>query len=134
MKEVRTLSGHNASVYALACWEATLYSASKDTTIKVWDLDTWHCIRTLSGHAGEVTALSASAQHLYSVSVDATMKVRPIHYLEQRAHAMGQIWDRERLMCVQSITISSTQRPLALCATEYALISAHASADIRVGL
>ncbi|KAH7392453.1 sulfur metabolite repression control protein-like protein SconB [Phaeosphaeria sp. MPI-PUGE-AT-0046c] len=32
----------------------TLFSASDDMTIKLWDLDTHQCIRTYEGHAGQV--------------------------------------------------------------------------------
>ena len=37
-REIVTLSGHTAGVYALAIEEGKLYSGSYDNTIKVWDV------------------------------------------------------------------------------------------------
>lgn len=39
-----------------------LVSCSKDSYVKVWDLDTQHCSQTLTGHKGEVWSLDLDLQ------------------------------------------------------------------------
>ncbi|CAK4020576.1 E3 ubiquitin ligase complex SCF subunit sconB [Lecanosticta acicola] len=50
------LRGHRDWVNCVRIDEAsrTLFSASDDCTIKLWDLDTGECIRTFEGHVGQV--------------------------------------------------------------------------------
>jgi F-box/WD-40 domain protein MET30 len=50
------LRGHSDWVNSVKIDEAsrTLFSASDDLTIKLWDLDTRECIRTFEGHVGQV--------------------------------------------------------------------------------
>jgi len=53
---VRTLGGHAGGVMCVAVTPdgRLAVSASKDKTLKVWDLDTGQVVRTLKGHAREV--------------------------------------------------------------------------------
>ncbi|KAF1833625.1 sulfur metabolite repression control protein-like protein SconB [Decorospora gaudefroyi] len=55
MKRTRLL-GHTDWVNAvkLDVPSRTLFSASDDMTVKLWDLDTHHCIKTYEGHVGQV--------------------------------------------------------------------------------
>jgi hypothetical protein len=70
-----TARGHNAPVWALACFEHTLYSAGSDQLIKVpsplkplspmsrplpsgadaqaWDMTNFACMQTVAGHSGK---------------------------------------------------------------------------------
>lgn len=82
-------------------------------TIKVWDTESRHCVRTLTGHTADVLALSASQNFLYSSSVDCTVKVRTRHsnvVLTRRR----QVWDRRRLVCVQTLGDSALPRTVAV--------------------
>ena len=38
-----------------------IMSSSKDTLMKVWDLDTQHCIQTVVGHRSEVWSIDADS-------------------------------------------------------------------------
>jgi F-box/WD-40 domain protein MET30 len=51
-----TLQGHKDWVNSvkLDLQSRTLFSASDDMTVKLWDLDTYQCIKTYEGHVGQV--------------------------------------------------------------------------------
>lgn len=53
------LSGHKGPITDVAFMtkESVLISASKDSLVKFWDLNTQHCFKTLTGHQTEVSAL-----------------------------------------------------------------------------
>ena len=77
---VATLTGHVSAVYQVA-WSMDsrlLVSASKDSTIKLWDMsDTKNAKHTLPGHADEVYALdwSPNGAQVASGSKDRTIKI-----------------------------------------------------------
>ncbi|GBN26220.1 Notchless 1 [Araneus ventricosus] len=79
----RTLSGHKGWINALA-WEPLhrngdcrhLASASKDCTVRVWDIVTYQTLFCLSSHTGSVTCLRWGGSGLiYSGSQDRTILV-----------------------------------------------------------
>jgi len=55
-KETKRINGHTKGVNCIVLnkEETTLYSASDDNSIKVWDLQTSTCINTLTGHTDRV--------------------------------------------------------------------------------
>ncbi|CAA2972459.1 Hypothetical predicted protein [Olea europaea subsp. europaea] len=70
------MKGHNGAVCSLLVGANNrLYSGSIDNTIRVWDLQTLHCIQTLHGHTGDVTSVICWDRYLISASVDNTIKV-----------------------------------------------------------
>lgn len=74
----RTLSGHTASVTSVAVTPKGLaVSASWDTTLRDWDLETGATKRTLSGHSDWVmgVAVTSDGRHAVSASVDTTLRV-----------------------------------------------------------
>jgi ribosome assembly protein 4 len=77
---IATLTGHVGAVYKVA-WSMDsrlLVSASKDSTIKLWDMsDTKTAKFTLPGHADEVYALdwSPNGTQVASGSKDRTIKI-----------------------------------------------------------
>ena len=90
---IRTLSGHSEVVedVALSADGRRAVSASKDKTLKVWDLDTGIELRTLAGHADYVNgvAVSADGRRAVSASHDKTLKMFPNYseLWETAAHA-----------------------------------------------
>ncbi|CAF1296539.1 unnamed protein product, partial [Didymodactylos carnosus] len=79
----KLLSSHRQWINSL-CWQPLhlngscrlLASASKDTTIKIWDTHLYKVVYTLSGHTASVTCIKWSGQNLlYSSSQDRTIKV-----------------------------------------------------------
>lgn len=52
-----------------------LFSASWDTTIKIWDIDHDLCLHTFEGHRDAVTCLVVSNQLLFSCSNDGTIRI-----------------------------------------------------------
>lgn len=86
-KNIRTLPGHDHSVSSIrfipsgAAGAPTsgnlLASASRDRTIRIWDVTTGYCLRTLRGHTDWVRSLSPSpdGRYLASTASDQTARV-----------------------------------------------------------
>ncbi|MEA5472569.1 WD40 repeat domain-containing protein, partial [Spirulina sp. 06S082] len=78
MQCLQTLRGHSYWVQdvAIAPDNRTIVSASKDGTIKLWDILTGREIRTLHGHESAVlsVAISADGERIISCSTDNTIK------------------------------------------------------------
>lgn len=73
------LLGHQGRVWSVAFHPdgKTLASCSEDQTIKLWNLETGHCMQTLTGHQGWVksVAFSPDGQRLASGSFDHTLNL-----------------------------------------------------------
>ncbi|KAF8625526.1 hypothetical protein AX17_006838 [Amanita inopinata Kibby_2008] len=76
-KFVATLRGHVGAVYRLA-WSADsrmVVSASKDSTLKIWDLKTYKLKTDLPGHTDEVYCVDFVADKVVSGGRDKTVKI-----------------------------------------------------------
>lgn len=71
------LIGHQGAIYALALMNEAhcVISAGEDKSIKVWNLDTGHCIHTLQGHQSVIYALALcdNGRFVVSASEDKTI-------------------------------------------------------------
>ncbi len=85
---LRTLTGHNASVWSLGMHSGHLISGSGDKTIKIWDPNDGRYLRTLTGHNNIVYSLVMHNGHLISGSGDKTIK----------------IWDPNDGRCLRTLT------------------------------
>ena len=76
---VRVLEGHNRNVIAVAVTPDGQHavSASRDQTLKVWDLESGRELRTLTGHTDSVRAVAVTpdGRRAVSASADKTLKV-----------------------------------------------------------
>jgi WD40 repeat protein len=76
---VRTFAGHTETVVAVAVLPDGKHalSASRDKTLKLWDLDTGAVLRTLEGHSDAVTAVRVlpGGKRILSASEDKTLKL-----------------------------------------------------------
>jgi hypothetical protein len=95
---LRTLSGHSwgLSGVAVSGDGRRAVSASDDSTLKVWDLETGRELRTLAGHSGPVlgVALTEDGRRAVSASSDKTLKV----------------WNQERGTLVTTFTCDAPAR------------------------
>ena len=71
----QTLEGHTDSVTCLTQNGTSLFSASDDGTIKVWDLDSSEYRLSLTGHTGWIMCMVLNHRSLFSGSYDMTIKV-----------------------------------------------------------
>ncbi|KAJ3307708.1 protein with putative role during mitosis [Blyttiomyces sp. JEL0837] len=74
LEPLLTLNGHTNAVSSLVITGGRLYSASKDSTIKEWDLQTGECLRTFVGHSRWVRSLCIGAGRIFSGSWDDTVR------------------------------------------------------------
>ena len=86
-KNIRTLPGHDHSVSAVRFIPSgaagapssgnLLASASRDKTIRIWDVTTGYCVKTIRGHADWVRDVSATfdGRWLLSAGVDQTARL-----------------------------------------------------------
>ncbi|KAL3420346.1 nuclear distribution protein pac-1a [Phlyctema vagabunda] len=83
-KNIRTLPGHDHSVSAVRFIPSgaigapssgnLLVSASRDKTLKIWDVNSGYCVKTLQGHAGWVRDVcpSSDGRFLFTAGDDMT--------------------------------------------------------------
>ncbi len=71
---VRTLDGHDDSVWSLVAFEGLLASGSLDSIINLWDVSSGTCVRTMTGHESGVVCLCVFAGFLVSGSEDKTIR------------------------------------------------------------
>ncbi|ERT00973.1 nuclear distribution protein PAC1 [Sporothrix schenckii ATCC 58251] len=78
-KNIRTLAGHDHSVSAVRFIPSTgnwLVSASRDHTLKIWDVNTGFCLQTLQGHTAWVRDVAPTYDGRYLVSTGDDMTAR----------------------------------------------------------
>ncbi|KAK3115055.1 Lissencephaly-1 [Teratosphaeriaceae sp. CCFEE 6253] len=85
-KNIRTLPGHDHSVSAVRFIPSgaagaplsgnLLASASRDKTIRIWDVTTGYCLRTLRGHGDWVRALAPSPDGRWLLSTSSDQSAR----------------------------------------------------------
>ena len=75
--ECSVLEGHEDSVTSVAFNKELVVSASRDTLIKIWDVQTKKLLRTLEGHEDYVTcvAFNSDGSKLVSGSEDQSLRV-----------------------------------------------------------
>jgi WD40 repeat protein len=76
---IRTLEGHAKSVNAVAVFRDSkrAISASEDSTLKVWDIESGEVLRTFDGHTDRVNAIAVmpDGKRATSASDDKTIKI-----------------------------------------------------------
>jgi WD40 repeat protein len=87
------LQGHTGAVWTVAISPdgQTLASGGVDQTIRLWDLQTGHCLHLLDEHSGWVRSVifSSDSQILFSSSDDRTIK----------------LWDVQAGRCIETLTV-----------------------------
>lgn len=112
------LRGHDDWVNAVKIDSAsrTLFSASDDCTIKLWDLDTHRCIRTFKGHNGQVQQVvplppefdfadpenPPSPDSVSNVSHSDDRPPPPRHMLTSGLDSVIRLWDVHTGACIRT--------------------------------
>lgn len=78
----QTLEGHTAFVNAVALGGGRLYSASRDQTLRVWNVETLTYVASLTGHNSWVRALAFWNGRLYAGSDDNDIHVWDVTTME----------------------------------------------------
>jgi WD40 repeat protein len=116
----RILRGHTDAVKSLIIRSdgKTLVSASADTTIKLWNLDTGQCLNTLTGHNSSIEsiAITPDREMLVSASADTTIK----------------LWSLATGKCLNTLDKhTKTIRSIAINPDDRRLVSGSADGTIR---
>ncbi|PHH62304.1 hypothetical protein CDD81_7292 [Ophiocordyceps australis] len=114
---IRTLSGHNNSVRAIAAHGDTLVSGSYDSTVRVWGISTGERVHVLGGHTAKV----------YSVVLDHERK----RCISGAMDSLVKIWDLKTGTCLHSLE-GHTLLVGLLDLRDERLVSAAADATLRV--
>ena len=100
-KNIRTLPGHDHSVSAVRFIPSgaagspmsgnLLVSASRDMTLRIWDVTTGYCVKTLQGHSAWVrdVAPSPDGRFLFSAGDDQVPRLWDISSGEAKATFLG---------------------------------------------
>lgn len=100
-KNIRTLPGHDHSVSAVRFVPSgaagspssgnLLVSASRDKTLRIWDVSTGYCLKTIQGHSDWVRDVSPSfdGRWLVSASNDQSVRIWDASSGEPKATMMG---------------------------------------------
>jgi F-box/WD-40 domain protein MET30 len=83
-----------------------LFSASDDTTIKMWNLYTRQCIRTFEGHVGQVQAISPVLERLSTDKEDpygVRQQTTPREYYSSSLDGTIKSWDVETGTCTRTL-------------------------------
>lgn len=115
-KNIRTLPGHDHSVSAVrfipsgAAGSPTsgnlLVSASRDKTLRIWDVTTGYCVKTLRGHLGWVRDVTPSwdGRFLFSAGEDQVPRLWDASSGETKSTFLGHEHDIE---CVAIAPVTS---------------------------
>ena len=57
-----------------------LITSSKDSLIKMWDLETQHCLQTVVGHKGEVWSIDINPQQTRLISGSEKSLLRKVFF------------------------------------------------------
>jgi F-box and WD-40 domain protein CDC4 len=127
---VRTLTGHQHSVRAIAAYADTLVSGSYDCTVRVWKVSTGETVRRLQGHTQKVysVVLDHERNRCISGSMDNMVRIwsletgAPLYVLEGHTSLVGlldlncdrlvsaaadstlRIWDPDNGQCKATLT------------------------------
>ncbi|CAN8099981.1 unnamed protein product [Discula destructiva] len=120
-KNIRTLPGHDHTVSSVRFIPSgvagasgsgnLLVSASRDKTLRIWDVSTGYCIKTLSGHAGWVRAVcpSPDGRFLLSAGDDNT----------------ARLWDIDAVTPETKLTLVRHEHVVTCCTLAPAATYAH---------
>jgi WD40 repeat protein len=87
---VAILEGHKNPIHKVLKKENLIYSISKDTDIKIWDIYSYKLIETLSGHTNSVSDIILMDNgNIVSSSHDHTLKIWDKHSFKNRATLKG---------------------------------------------
>ena len=98
---LRSLSGHEGGVWALASTKDTLVSGSTDRTVRIWDLSTGRCTHVFGGHTSTVRCLAIVKPEWVDVEDEhgnvrkEKWPKRPLIVTGSRDHSL-RVWDLPR--------------------------------------
>merc|ERR1740117_60261 len=88
---LRTFSGHSMEVLEVTVYRDFLFTASKDRTIKMWDLVTSECLNTFKGHTDWITDLKTCSKE--RKLLPSTRTGRPLVLLSASVDKTARLWD-----------------------------------------
>ena len=107
-EEMKTLTGHGDFISALVLNENTtqLISASGDTTLKFWELDTWKLLRTINAHQKSVLNLMLNEEFLFSFSTNSKQDEIKVWNLNKGYNLLGNLSKFQSNKLLQSVILN----------------------------
>jgi WD40 repeat protein len=114
----RQLTGHDAAVTSLQIYGKSIFSASSDAIVRIWNMDTGAFIKSINAHThGGITSLQLSSDGLtlFTAGSDATIRIFSTHHGSE-LHCLKGHSDLVRRICLND---SSTSTPIQLVSASY---------------
>eukprot|EP01111_Echinosteliopsis_oligospora_P012666 TRINITY_DN4370_c0_g1_i2.p1 TRINITY_DN4370_c0_g1~~TRINITY_DN4370_c0_g1_i2.p1 ORF type:complete len:214 (+),score=29.13 TRINITY_DN4370_c0_g1_i2:269-910(+) len=156
----QVLEGHKGTIWGLLSDNTTLYSASNDHTVRVWDLETHACTHVLESD-NKIFGLQMNRDRLFSYGGSSVrlwnrsqlkwvtdiksrdekglpmtnswvnaISLRDHHLVTGSSDSHMRIWDIEKGECQSTVTTGNTI--LALTSTHDMIFTAHQNCSIQV--
>jgi F-box and WD-40 domain protein 1/11 len=72
---IRVILAHDGPVNSVKLFKSKIVSASRETMIKMWDIDTGECLRQFIGHTHGLACLQYDGRTIVSGANDQTIKI-----------------------------------------------------------
>ncbi|KAI8910079.1 WD40-repeat-containing domain protein [Entophlyctis helioformis] len=129
-----SLGGHREGIRCLTSRGKYLVTGAYDQTLRVWDMETGHCLHVLSGHGGDVNTVDCDGSRIVSGSDDKLVKIWDFSQPNRQPLAVPPSGQQGRLSWADAaeIVLSQAAEPMS-CDAIFSEISKRQLLHARFG-